>query len=105
MRPDLHKLPVLFLTVKLKACVHYFSSNFYFFDEKKCFLFHLKSSFRSQDIHIFVLFPFLSRLSRLKKTNGTGIIYDVIIGLHKFADAIFGITQKPLYIKSSNLLR
>ena len=27
------------------------------------------------------------------------------IGLHKFADAIFGITQKPLYIVSSNLIK
>ena len=27
------------------------------------------------------------------------------IGLHKFADVIFGITQKPLYITSSNLVR
>ena len=27
------------------------------------------------------------------------------IGLHKFADAIFGITQKPIYVTSSNLFR
>ena len=27
------------------------------------------------------------------------------IGLHKFADVIFGITQKLLYIISSNLVR
>ena len=26
-------------------------------------------------------------------------------GMHKFADVIFGITQKPLYIASSNLVR
>ena len=37
-----------------------------------------KSSFRSRDIQFFVLFPFLSTLSRLKRTNGSGIIYDVI---------------------------
>ena len=27
------------------------------------------------------------------------------IGLYKFADVIFGVTQKPLYITSSNLVR
>ena len=27
------------------------------------------------------------------------------IGLHKLADKVFGITQKPLYITSSNLGR
>ena len=48
---------------KLKACDHYFLSNFYFFTKwqlfksyEKCFFFHLKSSFFSQDIQIFVLF-------------------------------------------------
>ena len=43
-----------------KACVRYFLSIFFctkwqsFKNHKKCFLFHLKSSFRSQDIQIFV---------------------------------------------------
>ena len=27
------------------------------------------------------------------------------IGLHKLADVIFGITEKPLYTTSSNLVR
>ena len=44
----------------------------------KCFLFHLKSSFRSRDVQFFVFFPLLSTLSRLKRTNGSGIIYDVM---------------------------
>ena len=44
---------------------------------KKCFLFHRKSSFRSQDIQIFVFFPFFSTLPRFKRTNRGGIIYDV----------------------------
>ena len=46
-----------------KACVRYFLSNFYFFTKRypfknceKCFLFHLKSSFRSRDIQFFVNF-------------------------------------------------
>ena len=48
---------------KLKACVCYFLSIFYFSlnyspsQTEKCFLFHLKSPFRSQDILIFVFLP------------------------------------------------
>ena len=49
--------------ILFKACVRYFLSNFYFFTKslplknyEKCFLFHLKSSFRSRDIQIFVIF-------------------------------------------------
>ena len=71
--------------VTFKACVRYFLSNFYFIiklqtfnNYKKCFLFHRKSSFCSRDIQIFVFFPFLSTISRLKRTNETGIIYDVM---------------------------
>ena len=73
-------------------------------ESEKCFLFHLESSFCSQDIQVLVIFPFLSTLSRLKKTNGSGIIYDVM-NWHKFADVISGITQKLLYITPSNLVR
>ena len=43
---------------------------------KKHFLIHPKSSFRSRDIQIFVIFPFLPTLSRLKMTKGSRIIYD-----------------------------
>ena len=50
----------------LKACVCYFWSNFYFQPNdspsktmKKCFLFHLKSSFSSRYIQFFVFSPFL----------------------------------------------
>ena len=48
---------ILFIT---KACIQYFSSNFYFSPNDsptktmKNFLFHLQSSFRSQDIQVFV---------------------------------------------------
>ena len=45
---------------------------------KHVFLFHLGSSFRSLDIQIFVFFPFLSTLFRLKRANGSGIMYDVM---------------------------
>ena len=45
-----------------KACVHYFLSFFFptrwqpFKNYEKCLLLHLKSSFRSQDIQIFLIF-------------------------------------------------
>ena len=48
---------------------------------EKCFLFHLKSSFRSQDIQIFVIFPLPFTFSRFKRTIGSEIIYDVMNGL------------------------
>ena len=41
-------------------------------------LFHQKSSFCSSDIQTFVIFPFLSTLSRYKRANGSGIICDVM---------------------------
>ena len=54
-------LQILFLVFReFKACIHYSLSNFYFSPNdspsktEKCFLFHLKSSFRSRDIRIFV---------------------------------------------------
>ena len=65
------------------CCVHYFLSIYFFIKWQafknyvKCFLFHLKRSFHSWDIQIFVIFPFLSALSRFKRENGSGIIYDV----------------------------
>ena len=69
----------------LKVFVHYlFFIKFLFFQQMialqkiEFFLIHLKSSFHSQDIQFFVIFSFLSMLSRFKRTNGSGIIYDVM---------------------------
>ena len=45
---------------------------------KNVFLFHLKSFFFVLEIFKFLFFPFLSTFSRLKKSNGSGIIYDVM---------------------------
>ena len=45
---------------------------------KKCFLFHLKSSFSSRDIQIFVIFPFFLKLSKFKRTNESGTGYYVM---------------------------
>ena len=44
---------------------------------KNVFLFHLKSSFCTQDIQIFVIFS-LSTISGFKRINGSGIIFDVM---------------------------
>ena len=67
---------------------------------EKYFLFHLQSSFCSRDIQFFVIFP-LSKLCGFKRAKGSGIIYEVM----NWLDIIFGITQKLLYITSSNWIR
>ena len=75
-----------------KACVHYFLSNFYFSPNHspsktmKNVLFHLKISFRSQDIQIFVFssshfFPVSQCLRGWSKKNLQ--IHDVINCLNK----------------------
>ena len=55
----------------IKACVRYFLSNFYFFCKncEKCFLFHLKSLFRSWDIQIFVIFPLPFHTFQIQKNK------------------------------------
>ena len=61
----------------LKACVRYFLSNFYFSQNdsplktmKNVFLFHLKSSFRSRDIQIFVIFSLPFQTFQIQKGRG-----------------------------------
>ena len=58
----------------LKACVRYFLSNFYFFikwqpfkNYEKRFLFHLKSSFHTWDIQIFIIFSLPFQTSQIQK--------------------------------------
>ena len=58
----------------LKACVCYFLSKFYIFikwwtfkNYEKCFLFHLQSSFRSQEIQIFVIFSLPLHTFKIQK--------------------------------------
>ena len=67
-----------------KNCVHYLLSNFHFFTKwqsfknyEKCFLFHLKSSLCSQ-VTFFVFSPSFPLFADSKRTNGSGIIYDVM---------------------------
>ena len=84
------RLLVIFYIAKFMLVSAIFYQIFMFFlpndspsKTKKCFLFHLKSSFCSRDIKIFVIFC-LSTLSRYKRTNGSGIIYDVMNCCHEF---------------------
>ena len=94
-----------------KACVPYFLSFFFFHQmialQKlwKVILFLLKSFFHSQDIQTFVFFPFLSPLCKHKTTMEVEWFMMSWIGLHKFPDVIFRITEKLLYITSPNLER
>ena len=84
----------IIIHMQFNVCVCYFSSNFYFSPNdsplknyEKCFLFLLKSSFRSQDIQIFVipsspLFPPVNHCLRgWSKINFK--VYDVINCLNK----------------------
>ena len=61
-------------------------------------LFLLKSSFCSRDIQIFVMssLPFHAFQIQNDKWKWDNLWWQ--IGVHKLADVIFGITQKPLYI-------
>ena len=49
----------------------------------------IQSTFHSQDIQIFVIFLFLSTLSRLQRTNESGIIYDVMNWLAQICSCNF----------------
>ena len=85
--------------ISYKACVLYcFTKRRHLNNYEKCFLFHLKSSFRSKDIQLFVFFPSFSTFSRFRGLDETGLIVMSRIGLHKLATGIFGITEKPLCV-------
>ena len=89
----------------IKVCFLYFLSNFYFFNKTfKNYVFYFieKAIFVLEIFKFLYFFPFIFTPSRSKRTAGSGLIY-VMNWLHKFADVIFGISQKPLYITSSNL--
>ena len=62
--------------VRMDSVIKAFLSNFYFFTKRrpfknceKCFLFHLKSFFRSRDIQIFVIFPLLFYTLQIQKNK------------------------------------
>ena len=92
----LGKLPTLNLPIKSHPSLKLVSPIFYrififssndkpsktmknFLNES--FLFHLKSFFVIEIFTFLQFFPFLSTLSRFKRANRSGIIYDVIIWL------------------------
>ena len=91
-----HKRCFLFSspTLNIKSCVQYLLSNLYFQPNdspsktmKKCFLFHLKSSFHFQDIQVFIFWssllflPINHCIRRCLKINHK--VYDVINCLNK----------------------
>ena len=81
----------------LKACVRYF----YFFYQ----MIPLHKLWKLLFISSKVLFSIPFTLSRLKRTHKSGKFMVSLIVLHILAGLIFGITQKPLYMTSSNLCR
>ena len=104
-RYPVHKRCFLFSspTLNIKTCVQYLLSNFYFQPNdspsktmKKCFLFHLKSSFHFQDIQVFIFWssllflPINHCIRRCLKINHK--VYDVINCLDKnFITVLVGI--------------
>ena len=87
-------------TLRCLPCAWFFIKLLFFLPndspsktEKKNKLFHLKNFSCSQDIQIFVLFSLPFHIFQIQKDKWTWI------GLHKFLEIIFGITQKPLYIE------
>ena len=70
----------------------------FFISSKKLFSFSRYSSFCS-------FFPSFPHFPDSKGQMEVEQFKMPWIGLHKFANASFGITQKPLYIISSDLLR
>ena len=96
---------IILILLKLVSPIFY--QFFFFFHQMialqklwKVILFLLKSFFHSQDIQTFVFFPFLSPLCKHKTTMEVEWFMMSWIGLHKFPDVIFRITQKSLYIIS-----
>ena len=70
--------------VVLKACVHYFLSIFFSPNDsssktiRNIFYFIEKALFVLEISKFLYFLPFFSTLSRFKRTNGSGIIYDVM---------------------------
>ena len=89
----------------MSAIILVFSQKKAFGKYENCFLFHLKSSFHSQDNYVFVFFPFLSTFARSQQWDETAIIMTLWSGFYKWQNVIFGIAQKPVCIKSWKLWR
>ena len=81
--------------VSLKACVHFFHQMIAIEKLWKRLYISSKNPFGSRDILIFEIFSLHLETSYSKGQTG----------FHNLTDAIFEITQKPLYITSSNLIR
>ena len=107
------QLPRPCIPTNLKACVHYFLSNFYFFHWMtalkklwKMFIILSKKLFSYSRYSKFCnFFPSFAHFPDWKGQMEVEQFMMSWFGLHKYADVIFGITQKLLYITSSNLVR
>ena len=68
--------------LKLVSAIFYqkifFSPNDSPSKTEKCFLFHLKSTFHSQEIQLYVIFPLPFLIFRFKSRSESRIIYDVM---------------------------
>ena len=72
--------------------------NVFYFIKKPLFVLEIFSSFFSN-------FSLPFQTFQIQKDKWKWNILISWIGLHKFADVVFGIIQKPLYVTSSNLVR
>ena len=73
---------------------------------RKMFLISSKSSFRSRDIQIFVIFPLPLHTFQIQKNKwkwNNSWCHE--LALHKLSGVIFGMTPEPFYITASNLVR
>ena len=108
------KSPDIFLQEKNMKETSHNDQFFSFFDRQSCWRFYIYFKLKIQvclicltavvKISSISCFSFI-KFSRLKGEDKNGIIMTLWIGLHKFANVVFGITQKPLCIKLSKLSR
>ena len=68
------------------------------------FLIYLKIPVCSRDINFFVILFFHFHCFHIQRVSDAGITKAMSIGLHKLANAIFGITQEPLCITKNEFL-
>ena len=108
------KNPDIFLQKKNTKEASHNDQIFSFFDWQSCWRFYIYFKLKIQvclicltaivKISSISCFSFI-KFSRLKGADKNGIIMTLWIGLHKFANVVFGITREPLCIKLLKLSR
>lgn len=78
-----------------------FTKRKHFENYEKRFLYYQESCSPSQNIHFFIIYSlhFHSAVHRFKRSDETGMIMILRMGLRKLGNVTFGKTQKPLSIK------